>query len=291
MKKLLALLLLSLALSMPFYANANDQTITYDFENTIIVDTADPTPFRVENGFHLSIWLGRLSACCTLGQPVSFCLDDISLEGYGTASFGLYCAYVDEESRIEVKCITESGEEFVSVLEIPSTELEFYTVKLPETNEKLVGFEIFVNSIPEDKSMFDVELEFLKFHKGSSVMLLSAKDAFCVKDGERSVLQTPAVIRDGSTLTPARLVAESFGANVEWIASERKVVITKNDITIELVIDSNVAKVNGVETPLASPACIIDGSTYTPARFVAENLLCNVGWDAQTKTVFIDGNK
>lgn len=290
MKKLLALLCASLALSIPFSAKENDKTVTYDFENTIIVDTADSGDFRVENGFHLSIWLGRLSACCTLGQPVSFCLDDLSLEGYGTASFGLVCAYVDEESKLEVKCITESGRAYVSELEIPSTDLEFYTVKLPETDEKLVGFEIFVNSVTKDNSMFDVELEFLKFHKGNSVMLLSAKDSWCVFDGNRSVLQSPATIRNGSTLTPARLVAESFGANVEWIASERKVVITKNDITIELVIDSKIAKVNGVDTPLASPACIIDGSTYTPARFVAENLGCSVGWDTQTKTVFIDGN-
>ena len=135
--------------------------------------------------------------------------------------------------------------------------------------------------------MFDVELEFLKFHKGSSVMLLSTKEALAIHDGEKIVPQSLAVIRDGSTLTPARFVAERFGANVEWIAEERKVVITKGDTKIELVIDSKTALVNGEQKELAYPACIIDNYTYTPARFVAENLGCTVDWDAQTKIVFI----
>ena len=63
----------------------------------------------------------------------------------------------------------------------------------------------------------------------------------------------------------------------------------KNDETeIKLVIDSDVAYVNGEEIKLSVPACIIDSRTYTPARFVAENLGCNVDWDAQTKNVIID---
>ena len=159
---------------------------------------------------------------------------------------------------------------------------------MPVVDEKITTFKIFVNSITEDKSMFDVEVEFVKFHKGSSVMLLSTKQALAIHDGEKIVPQSPAVIRDGSTLTPARFVAERFGADVEWVASERKVIIKGNDTVIELIIDSKTAKVNGVETELASPACIIDGYTYTPARFVAENLGCTVGWDPQTKFVFID---
>ncbi len=288
MKKTLAIIILSLML-LSTGVFAADETVTYDFPNIMSENPDDlPEGITIENGFHASIWLGKLSATCTLGHPVTYKFENLSLEGYGAVSFGFMSQYADEDSTLELKTITESGKEYVEILPLTSTSAQMYTVKLPETDEKIVEFQIFVNSITEDKSMFDVELEFLKFHKGSSVMLLSTKEALAIHDGEKILPQSPAVIRDGSTLTPARFVAERFGANVEWIASERKVVITKDETTIELVIDSKTATVNGNEVELAYPACIIDDYTYTPARFVAENLGCTVGWDAQTKYVFID---
>ena len=277
---------------------AADETITFDFPNIMSENPDDlPENVDIENGFHNSIWIGKLSTTCTLGLPVTYRFDNLNLEGYGAASFGLMSQHADENSSIDLTYITESGKEFTDSIPLTTTAAKFYTVKLPETHEKIVCFKMYINSFTPDKSMFDVELEFLKFHKGSSVMLLSTKEAFALHDGEEIIPQSPAVIRDGSTLTPARFVAERFGAEVEWIASERKVIITKEEWTkdegfvgvtkIELIIDSKTALVNGEEKELAYPACIIDDYTYTPARFVAENLGCNVDWDAQTKTVFI----
>ena len=287
MKKILCILFAFLILST--VCLAADETITIDFPNIMSENPDDlPENITIENGFHNSVWLGKLSTTCTLGLPVTYKVENLSLEGYGAVSFGFLCQYVDEESALELKFVTETGNEFGEVIALTTTKAQMYTVKMPETDEKIVRFEIFVNSITEDSSMFDVELEFVKFHKGSSVMLLSTKEALAIHDGEKIVPQSPAVIRDGSTLTPARFVAERFGASVEWIAAERKVVITKDEIKIELVIDSKIALVNGKETELSQPACIIDNYTYTPARFVAENLGCTVGWDAQTKTVFVE---
>lgn len=287
MKKVFAIILLVLML-VSVTAFAENETITYDFENIMSENPDDlPEGIVVENGFHNSIWLGKYSTTCTLGLPVTFKFENLSLSGYGAVSFGLLSQYFDEDSTLEVTSVTESGIAFTESIPLTSTNAEFYTLKLPETNEKITSFSIFVNSITEDKSMYDVELEFLKFHKGSSVMLLSTKEALAIHDGEKIVPQSPAVIRDGSTLTPARFVAEKFGAAVEWVASERKVIITKDETRIELVIDSKTALVNGEEKELNYPACIIDDYTYTPARFVAESLGCNVDWDAQTKTVFI----
>ncbi len=287
MKRILAIIALTLIL-VSVTVFAENETITYDFENIMSENPDDlPQGITVENGFHNSIWLGKYSTTCTLGLPVTFKFENLSLSGYGAVSFGLLSQYFDEDSTIEATSVTESGKEYTQSIPLTSTNAEFYTLKLPETDEKITSFNIFVNSITGDKSMFDVELEFLKFHKGSSVMLLSTKEPLAIHDGEKIVPQSPAVIRDGSTLTPARFVAERFGANVEWIAEERKVVITKDDTRIELVIDSKTALVNGEQKELAYPACIIDDYTYTPARFVAENLGCTVDWDAQTKMVFI----
>lgn len=296
MKKIISAIFILLLLTGVCFA-ANDN-VTIDFPNIMSENPDDiPENVTVENGFHTSIWIGKLSATCTLGQPVTFKFGNLSLENYGAVSFGLMSQYADEKSTLEVGFIDENGEKYIESIPLKTTEAEMYIVKMPK-GKKIVCFEIFVNSLPEDESMFDIELEFVKFHKGNSVMLLSTKEALAIHDGEKIVPQSPAVIRDGSTLTPARFVAERFGAEVEWIASERKVIITKEEWTkdegfvgvtkIELIIDSKTALVNGEEKELAYPACIIDDYTYTPARFVAENLGCNVDWDAQTKTVFID---
>lgn len=287
MKKILCLIFALLLLTTLSFAA--DETVTYDFPNIMSENPDDlPKDIVIENGFHNSIWLGKLSTTCTLGHPVTFRFDNLSLEGYGAVSFGLMSQHADENSSMDLAFITQSGKEFYESIPLTTTSAEMYTAKLPETDEKIVCFKIYINSFTPDQSMFDIELEFLNFHKGSSVMLLSTKKALAIHDGEKIVPQSPAVIRDGSTLTPARFVAERFGANVEWIASERKVIITKGETKIELIIDSKTAYVNGNEVELAQPACIIDGYTYTPARFVAENLGCTVGWDAQTKTVLID---
>lgn len=288
MKRILTLVFV-LMLLLSAYVFAEDTTVTIDFDATLMSENPEDFPdnITIDNGFHNSVFLGKLSTTCTLGFPVTFKFENLSLENYGAVSFGLMSQHADEESTLEIKFITENGKEFTQSIPLTTTNAKMYTAKMPETDENIVEFDIHVNSFTDDKSMFDVEVEFVKFHKGNSVMLLSTKEALAIHDGEIIVPQSPAVIRDGSTLTPARFVAERFGASVEWIASERKVVITKDDTTIELVIDSKVAKVNGEEVMLASPACIIDDYTYTPARFVAETLGCNVGWDAQTKTVFI----
>ena len=88
-------------------------------------------------------------------------------------------------------------------------------------------------------------------------------------------------------MLPARFVAENLGAKVEWLADERKVVITRDDIEIVIVIDSDNATVNGEEITLDSPAFIENDRTYTPIRFISEQLGASVEWDDAAKTVTI----
>jgi hypothetical protein len=45
-------------------------------------------------------------------------------------------------------------------------------------------------------------------------------------NGEEVALEAPPVLRGGRTLVPIRFIAESLGAEVEWDAARRAVVIT-----------------------------------------------------------------
>ena len=88
-------------------------------------------------------------------------------------------------------------------------------------------------------------------------------------------------------MLPARFVTENLGATVEWIGEEQKILITKDDMKIEIYIGSDKAYVNGEEVTLDSPAFIENDRTYTPVRFIAETLGVTVDWDEATQQVII----
>jgi len=63
--------------------------------------------------------------------------------------------------------------------------------------------------------------------KDDITITLKIGDAFLTKNGERIALDVPAKIVGGRTLVPARAVAESFGADVQWDQATRTVTITE----------------------------------------------------------------
>ena len=118
-------------------------------------------------------------------------------------------------------------------------------------------------------------------------IILVINDKTAVIDGKAVTNDVAPLIVNGRTYTPARFVAEALGAKVEWNESTRTVTITKDDTNIVLLIDSATAYVNGEAVKMDASAFIADGRTFTPARFVAENLGAQVEWDEATKTVTI----
>ena len=99
---------------------------------------------------------------------------------------------------------------------------------------------------------------------------------------------TPPVIKSGRTLIPVKALSEAFGADVKWVAAERKVIITKDDIQIVLTLDSNKIYVNGVEAKIDVPACSLNGRTVVPLKFIVEQLGLTVNWHKDTKDIEIE---
>lgn len=97
----------------------------------------------------------------------------------------------------------------------------------------------------------------------------------------------PKIVNE-RTMLPARFVAETLGAEVIWTESEpNKVLITKEDIKIVINIGSDKAYVNDKEVQLDSPAFIENDRTYTPIRFISEELGASVEWYEETNKVVI----
>ncbi len=104
---------------------------------------------------------------------------------------------------------------------------------------------------------------------------------------EKKVLDAVPYTENWRTMVPVRAVSENFGAEVSWNDLEQKVTIVSGDITVELIINSDIAKVNGEEKKLDTPAITVNGRTMVPLRFVGEALNKSVEYIELTEQILI----
>ncbi|MGE5580163.1 MAG: exo-beta-N-acetylmuramidase NamZ domain-containing protein [Bacillota bacterium] len=97
----------------------------------------------------------------------------------------------------------------------------------------------------------------------------------------------PYIDEQNRTMVPVRAIAEALGAEVTWDAVRYAVTIARNGRTVQLVIGSTVAKVNGEKLPMDTVPLLKDDRTMVPVRFVSEFLGADVDWDDPTRTVLV----
>lgn len=100
--------------------------------------------------------------------------------------------------------------------------------------------------------------------------------------------EMPPIIFSDRSVVPAREVFQMLGADVLWNERSETVTISYLNTVIKLVINSKTAKINSKEVEMEIPAKLINGKTMIPARFVAENLGMEVGFDTKTDTIIIN---
>lgn len=123
------------------------------------------------------------------------------------------------------------------------------------------------------------------------ILFIGQKDASVF--GRTRTNDVAPLIANSRTMLPARFVAENLGADVEWDGEQQLVTITgkhlktDKDITILITIGAESAVVNGEKVKLDSPAFIENDRTYTPVRFIAEELGASVEWFEDDRKVVI----
>ncbi len=110
-------------------------------------------------------------------------------------------------------------------------------------------------------------------------------------DGKEINCEVPPIVFSDYSVVPAREVFEAMGATVGWTAKTQKVTVKNSDTTIEIIINSKVAKINGKEKTMPIAAKLINGKTMIPVRFVAEELGFDVDFDSKTDTILIKTKK
>ncbi|NLL05156.1 MAG: copper amine oxidase N-terminal domain-containing protein [Clostridiaceae bacterium] len=94
-------------------------------------------------------------------------------------------------------------------------------------------------------------------------------------------------IENGSTLVPFRTIFEELGYTIKWDDSERSIFAYKMGSQMKLIIDNNIAMINGQEKIIGVAPKIVNGRTFVPLRFVSENAGANVVWDDSTRAIYI----
>lgn len=119
-----------------------------------------------------------------------------------------------------------------------------------------------------------------------SVFTFADEISIHIMGQELKTEDSPQII-DGRTMVPVRAIFEGIGAEVTWDSNTKTIKGTRENDTVEMVINSDVININGEETTMDASPKIIYGRTYAPARYVAESFGFEVEWDSVNKIVNI----
>ncbi|MEW6622563.1 MAG: N-acetylmuramoyl-L-alanine amidase [Bacillota bacterium] len=97
----------------------------------------------------------------------------------------------------------------------------------------------------------------------------------------------PYINTQSRTMVPIRFVSEELGSQVDWIASEQRVLIKRQNQEISLWINKKEAVVNGSPVVMDTQAELLNGRTMVPLRFISESFGAQVQWQSDTSTVII----
>lgn len=97
---------------------------------------------------------------------------------------------------------------------------------------------------------------------------------------------TPMIISSRS-MVPIRAVVEAINGTVSWDNSTQQITLTANGNTVIMWIDKYEIIVNGTTYKIDVAPTIVNGRTYVPVRFAAENLSTKVYWINTTKQAVI----
>ncbi len=92
------------------------------------------------------------------------------------------------------------------------------------------------------------------------------------------VLDADAVIINGTTLVPLRVISEKLNADVKWNSTTKTAEIQKDNISISVPIEKRYINVNGKTIETTAEAKIINSLTYVPLRAIASCFGANVGF-------------
>lgn len=168
---------------------------------------------------------------------------------------------------------------------VPSTK---YSYRVRAYNSS--GYSAYSNEITTTTSSINSN------NRGRTVLRFSLGSSVYYVNDQPQTMDAVPVVRNSRVFIPIRYVGTALGADVGWQQAESKVTIKLDQKIVELWINSNRARVNGISTLVdldnskVMPFTVPPGRTMLPLRFIAENLGCDVNWNQSLGVVTITYN-
>ena len=117
--------------------------------------------------------------------------------------------------------------------------------------------------------------------ESKTILIMQIGNLHMTVNGKAFTNDVAPVIMNDRTLVPIRVVTETFGGSADWNALTKEVTLNLDGKTIKMTVGQTINKY-GV-APM-----IIDGRTYVPIRFVADEMGAVTTWINATRTVVIE---
>ncbi|NMO97982.1 N-acetylmuramoyl-L-alanine amidase family protein [Paenibacillus lemnae] len=126
----------------------------------------------------------------------------------------------------------------------------------------------------------------LVFPKGADASSYSAK--IYMNENELNLSQGVHVENiNGTVMVPIRVISENLGYSVSWNKAAQKVTVQGGGKTVEMVVGSSSANIDGNRENIAKAPVLRGGTTIIPIRFVSEQMGMNVSWNNHEKAVYL----
>ncbi|MBE7020813.1 MAG: hypothetical protein E7411_05220 [Ruminococcaceae bacterium] len=128
----------------------------------------------------------------------------------------------------------------------------------------------------------------LLLYNNSGSQVITDNDLYKIYvDRVKLSFDSDPVNSEGRLLVPFRAICEALGMEVMWDAEAKKATAKKDNASIEMIIGSKEAYINGEAKAIDAAPGIYNNRTLVPLRFLSEAIGCYVGWDGSTNTVKI----
>ncbi len=122
-------------------------------------------------------------------------------------------------------------------------------------------------------------------------ILMTLDDPYMTVNGIRQEIDpgrgTTPIIKNSRTIVPIRAIVEAMGGTVGWNDATRRIDLKSGSKSVVMTLDSKSLTVNGSAKEMDVAPESINGRTYVPIRFSAENLGCAVDWLNSTRQIVI----
>lgn len=109
--------------------------------------------------------------------------------------------------------------------------------------------------------------------------------------GEHTLDAAPYIL-NGITMVPVRALAEGLQAAIHLDAATKKITLSRDGLTVSLTINSDTVVGTYIKNvKLPAKVAVVKGTTFVPAKMVAQLLGAETAWEAKKKTITIQASE